>query len=285
MAEKKQRGSGWSIRLAFFFYDLFGYKFLYYLLYPITLFYFFVASNVKESLKKYYAHLGSNFDNWIYYKHLHVFAITLTDRFISKITPEAYAFTYEQDIPIETLEKGAVLVYSHFGGWSASSSGAHVSNKINIVMQEIMNSGMKKIESALGIKSQLNVIDLSQGTVAVSVQIANALMNKELVAMMADRASNEKAEITIPFLNEEANFNKNPFQIAYKMDKPAVVYFIIWAGIQLYKVEYIIITLDKTKNEEEAVHEAAERYVKKYEEVVKRYPDQWFNFYDFWEKK
>ncbi len=286
MENGKQRGSAWSIQLALFLYKLFGYKFLYTLLYPITFFYFLVAKNAKEPLKIYYKNLGIEFNNKIYYEHLRIFAVCMVDRFASKINPENYTFEYENiEIPVKTLESGTVLVYSHFGGWAASSSGVHVKNKIHIVMREAMLDGMREVENALGLKSQLNIIDLNQGTIAVSVQIANALMNEEVVTIMADRASNAKAEMEVLFLNKKARFNKNPFQIAYKTDKPIVAYFIIFAGIQHYKVEYIIIDMDRSKAEDEAVREALIQYVKKFEEIIKQYPNQWFNFYDFWEKK
>jgi len=286
MENGKQRGSAWSIQLALFLYKLFGYKFLYTLLYPITFFYFLVAKNAKEPLKIYYKNLGIEFNNKIYYEHLRIFAVCMVDRFASKINPENYTFEYENiEIPVKTLESGTVLVYSHFGGWAASSSGVHVKNKIHIVMKEAMLDGMREVENALGLKSQLNIIDLNQGTIAVSVQIANALMNEEVVTIMADRASNAKAEMEVLFLNKKAKFNKNPFQIAYKTDKPIVAYFIIFTGIQHYKVEYIIIDMDRSKAEDEAVREALIQYVKKFEEIIKQYPNQWFNFYDFWEKK
>ena len=286
MENGKQRGSAWSIQLALFLYKLFGYKFLYTLLYPITFFYFLVAKNAKEPLKIYYKNLGLEFNNKIYYEHLRIFAVCMVDRFASKINPENYTFEYENiEIPVKTLESGTVLVYSHFGGWAASSSGVHVKNKIHIVMKEAMLDGMREVENALGLKSQLNIIDLNQGTIAVSVQIANALMNEEVVTIMADRASNAKAEMEVLFLNKKAKFNKNPFQIAYKTDKPIVAYFIIFTGIQHYKVEYIIIDMDRSKAEDEAVREALIQYVKKFEEIIKQYPNQWFNFYDFWEKK
>jgi predicted LPLAT superfamily acyltransferase len=60
MAKGKQRGSGWSIRLALSLYRLFGYKFIYYLQYPIAFFYFLVASNAKKPLKIYYKNLYPN---------------------------------------------------------------------------------------------------------------------------------------------------------------------------------------------------------------------------------
>lgn len=285
MQKGKQRGSGWSIKLALFLYKFFGYKVFYYLLYPITFFYFFVAKNVKEPLKIYYKNLGIEFNNKIYYEHLRVFAVCLTDRFVSKINPEHYTFEYDNiDIPIKILKSGTILVYSHFGGWAASSNGAHVHNKINIVMQEAMLEGIRKLEKSIGLKAQLNIIDLNQGSLAVNIQIANALINEEVVAIMADRPANEKAEIKAVFLNKKANFNKSPFQIAYKTDKPILAYFIIHTSIQRYKIEYIIITMDKSQTEANAVKTALTQYVQKFEEIVRKYPNQWFNFYDFWEK-
>lgn len=290
MKTTQQRGSAWSIKLAYTLYKIFGYKFIYYLLYPITFFYFLMARNVKESLAIYYKHLNIEFNNRVYYEHLRVFAICLVDRFVSKVDPQSYDFVYENiEIPTNILEYGTVLVYSHFGGWAASSTGAHVKNKINIVMQEAMLDGIKKIEDSINgqskdEKSNLHIIDLSQGGISVSVQIANALLNEEVVAIMADRASNKKAELEVSFLNEPANFNKNPFQVAYKVDKPILAYFIILVGIKKYKVEYIRIDMDLSKKEDEAVEEALGKYVKKFEEIVKKYPNQWFNFYDFWEK-
>ncbi len=286
MESGKQRGSGWSIQLAVFLYRIFGYKFFYYLLYPITFFYFLVAKNIKESLKIYYENLGIEFKNKIYYEHLRVFAICMTDRFMSKIDPEDYTFEYDNiEIPIKILESGTILVYSHFGGWAASISGVHVKNKINIVMQEAMIDSIKKLEKSIGLKSQLNIIDLNKGTLAVTVQIANALMNEEVVTIMADRASNKKAEMEAVFLNKKAKFNKNPFQIAYKTGKPILAYFIILTGMQKYRVEYIEINMDRSKTEDEAVKVALYQYVKKFEEIVRQYPNQWFNFFDFWENR
>ncbi len=286
MTERTQRGSGWSINLALNIYRFLGYKFLYYFMYPVTFFYFLVAKNAKVGLRAYYQHLNIEFTNKVYFNHLRLFAVCLVDRFISKIDPEHYRFSYEnREVPVKMLESGAILLYSHFGGWAASSNSAKVNNKINIVMKESMLEDIKKLEDRIDAESNLNVIDLDKGTLAVSIEIANALLNDEVVAIMADRASNEKAELVMPFLGEKAKFNKNPFQVAYKVDKPILVYFIIWVGIQHYKVEYMRIDMDKTKNEEKAIATAMTIYVDKLEDIVSAYPNQWFNLYDFWEKK
>lgn len=282
----QQRGSGWSIALVFNLYKVFGYKFIYYLMYPVSFFYFLFASNVKNSLKIYYKNINIEFTNKLYFKHLHTFAVCMVDRFISKVDPKSYEFTFNnKKEATKILNEGTILLYSHFGGWAASSNLANTKNKLNIVMQEVLLEKIKKIENSLEIKNNINIIDLNQGMLKVSITIANALMNNEIVAMMADRTANNKAEIKTDFFNKKALFNKNPFQIAYKTNKPILIFFIALVGIRKYKIEYKIINMDKTKNENESIDIALKEYIKEYEKILTKYPNQWFNFYDFWENE
>ena len=282
----KQRGAAWSIKLVFNLYRLFGYKFIYYLMYPVSLFYALISTNVKEALEDYYKHLGMKMSFNTYYEHSRTFAITMVDRFITKADPQAYKFVYDNpDRPLEIFSNATILVLSHFGGWAASSNSSRSTNVLNIVMQEALKDGIKEIEDSLGYKSTQKIIDINQGPIAVSINIANALMANEVVAIMGDRASNPNATIAVEFLGEEALFNKNPFQIAHKMQKPLVCYFVMLTGLQEYKIEFIEIDVDYEKKADEAIEEAVLEYVKKYEEVVRRYPQQWFNLYDFWQKK
>lgn len=283
--ETKQRGSGWSIKLVFNLYKIFGYKFIYYLMYPVSFFYFLFASNVRSSLKIYYKHLGVNFTNKVYFEHLRIFAITMVDRFITKVSPQDYEFVYD-DLQrlVEISSKANMIIFSHFGGWASASNFSKSDNQMNIVMQESLMESIKSIENSLGQKSRVNIIDINQGAIASSISIANALQRDELVAVMGDRTASKNANKAMKFLGEDANFNQNPFQIAYKMDKPMVVYFVILKGMQKYKIEFIEIDIDRLKPKDIAIENAMKKYVKSYESIVKQYPNQWFNFYDFWEK-
>ncbi len=281
----KQRGSGWSIKLVFNLYKIFGYRFIYILMYPVSLFYALISTNVKVALKDYYAHLGIEMSFYRYFEHSRIFAVTMVDRFITKADPASYKFVYDNpDRPLEIFSNATILMFSHFGGWAASSNASRSSNTMNIVMQEAMKDTIKDIEDEIGYKDTQKIIDINKGPIAVSISIANALMANEVVAIMADRASNPNATIAVDFLGEKALFNKNPFQIAYKMKKPLVAYFVMLTGMQEYKIEFIEIDVDYSKKANEAIQEAVLTYVHKYEEVVKRHPQQWFNLYDFWKK-
>lgn len=282
----KQRGSGWSIKLVFNLYKLFGYKFVYYFMYPISFFYFIFAHNVRKSLKDYYNTLGLTFNNFVYFTHLRVFAVCMVDRFISKCDPSAYNFIYEEKEKLQKdLNKKTVLLFSHFGGWAASSNDPISDNTVNIVMKEITLDSIKSIEDSIEKKvSNTKVIDQSMGQIPVSIEIANAISNDEIIAIMSDRPTSEKYKYKIKFFNKDAYFNQNPFKIAFRTKTPIVAYFVIHKGIQEYSVKTVKINLDFNLNEKEAIHLAIKQYVELFEDILKEYPNQWFNFYNFWEK-
>lgn len=283
----KQRGSGWSIKLAFTLYKLFGYKFVYYIMYPVSFFYFIFASNVKESLKIYYKNLGLEFNSWIYFEHLRMFAICLVDRFISKYDSSSYEFIYEKRETIsKMMDNKTILLFSHFGGWASSSSNPVTKNRINVIMHEVILDSIKEIEDSIGNKiSNINVIDQSMGQIPVSIEIANAISNDEVIAIMADRPTSDKYKYKTKFFNKDAYFNKNPFKISYKTKTPILCCFVVNIGLQKYKVETIKLNLDFNLKEKEAIDIAIKEYVKLFEGILLKYPNQWFNFYNFWESK
>ena len=283
----EQRGSGWSINLVFTLYKILGYRFIYILMYPVTFFYFLFAPKVKKSLSDYYNNIEKPFSNKIYFEHLRIFAVCMVDRFITKLTDEEFNFNYESKEKMSALlEEGCIVLHSHYGGWAASANNdtKDINNKVNIVMQEALLDSIKDIENSKELEDNLNIIDLNRGGIAVSIEIANALLNNEIVAIMGDRASNEKGEVEIEFFGKEASFNKNPFQIAYKTNKPILVYFIVFKSMKTYSVEYTKIELDKTVEEKVAVEKAMNIYINMYENTIQNHPNQWFNFYNFWKK-
>lgn len=158
-----QRGSGWSIKLVYNLYKLFGYRFVYYLMYPVTFFYFIFASNVKIALRDYYKHLNKPFGNKVYFHHLRHFAICMCDRFISKVDSNDYTFeliNYEEFY--SSLDCGGIIAMSHIGGW-ATAGNSFRDYPMNIVMQEVMLEEIKQIENSIEkTVSNVKVIDLSK---------------------------------------------------------------------------------------------------------------------------
>lgn len=284
----QQRGSGWSIKLVYNLYKLFGYTFVYYLMYPVSYFYYLKARNVKDALSIYYQQIDKEFTAKVHHDHLRHFAICMCDRFISKTNPDDYTFEIEDEKNFEEeLAKGGILLLSHYGGWaSGANCFKHLGIKMHIVMQEVLMNNIKAIEDSIATEenSFLHVIDTAKGGIAVTLDIANALSSNELVAMMADRATSKKGKKGVLFFGKEGYFNKNPFEIAYKMDKPLIALFISYIKPQHYKIDYIKIVMNQENNMDEEVTRCMKVYAQRFENAIKNYPQGWFNFYDFWEK-
>lgn len=288
MNKTKQRGSAWSIKLAVWFYKLFGYMPFFILLYPITFVYYIKATNVRKALKLYYKQIDTPFSEWKYFEHLRRFAIVMTDRFISKIDSSSYKLIIDdKKMAIDEIKNGAVILFSHFGGWSVMLELLKDINiKINVVMQEAIKKEIKDVEDSLINASNdkykneyVNIIDLSKNSLLdVSMSIANALSNKEIIAMMGDRVNNPKRVVEVPFFGENIKFNKTPFELAQKSKLPLVVYFVFYKKPRVYELKHF--TIKPTKD----IYDLVRQYAIIYENAVKSAPNQWFNLYDFWLK-
>ena len=285
----KQRVGGLVVRTLYKLYRLFGYKFVYFSLYFVVFYYFLFARNVRESLRIYYNHLNIKFSNALYFKHLLYYAITTSDRFISKSDPELYTIINpNKKLLLEEIKNGSIILTNHLGGWATAVNYFNYSNtKFHIVMNEMMIKSAKEFEEIIQKKNNnsVNIIDLSKGSISSYITIANALLNNESVAMMGDRAINAKDNYKLNFFGEKANFNKNPFVIAYKTKKPIILIFVVYEKLLQYKEIFYKIELDYNLPIEEAVTKSMEQYITYLSSILKEHPTQWFNFYNFWEKK
>ena len=285
----KQRVGGLVVRTLYKLYRLFGYKFVYFSLYFVVFYYFLFARNVRESLNIYYKHLNIKFSNTLYFKHLLHYAITTSDRFISKSNPELYTIINpDKKLLLQEIKNGSILLANHLGGWATAINYFNYSNtKFHIVMNEMMIKSAKEFEDIIEKKNtnSVNIIDLSKGSISSYITIANALLNNESVALMADRAIDPKDNYKIDFFGEKANFNKNPFVIAYKTKKPIILIFVVYEKLLQYKELFYKVELDYNLPVEQAVTEGMEEYVEYLSSILIQYPTQWFNFYNFWEKK
>ena len=97
---------------------------------------------------------------------------------------------------------------------------------------------------------------------------------------MADRVVDPTKPVAVNFLNEKVNFNRSPFDIAIKTKRPIMAVFIIKIGLKHYKL--IVKDLNLKNNTTESL---AQNYANTLEKIVKEYPHQWYNFYDFFKEK
>jgi len=276
---KKDNSFGYTLLL--FIYKILGYKVVAFILNFIALYYVLFAKKVKKDLQSYYEALGIELTNKVFFRHIKTFAISLLDRFVSRIDPEEFKYTgIDQDILNILKDGGGLVLLSHFGGWASSTHNLSTENipPMNVVMQDNTNKSMQDVEESAKNESKQNVkiIDVNQGAFATNIQIANVLMEGEIVAMMADRVADEKRKVKVSFFSKDVYINKDPFDIAKRMNKPMVVVHTINKGSKSYEAHYY-----KLDSDSKSIEQNAQEYMDILEETVKKHPYQWYNFYNY----
>ena len=106
------------------------------------------------------------------------------------------------------------------------------------------------------------------------------------MCLTADRVFGSPKTLHRSFLGQQAAFPLGPFATAQCLDVPVLAIFVMKTGWNSYHVDVNDLSLTEeergTMKRREQVERLAERYVAALEKNVKRFPEQWFNYYEFW---
>ena len=120
------------------------------------------------------------------------------------------------------------------------------------------------------------------GYTQVSVEIDNALTHGEVVSIPADRVWGSQKSIQLPFLGHEARFPMGPFSVATMRGLDVVCVNVMKTSTRGYLILVTPLDYDKEAPRREQTRQLAEAYVSVLEGTVRRYPTQWYNYFDFW---
>jgi len=214
----------------------------------------------------------------------YIFGQTLVDKtvlFSGMKNELTFDFDGEENLRQISEEKtGGILVSAHIGNWDIAGNflNSRIQKEINIVMYDREHQEIKKYFEALHTKKQMNIIPIKDDMSHI-FGISNAISNKEFVCIHGDRFVKGSKTVTKNFLGEDAHFPYGPFAIASKFDVPVVFVF----AVKETKKHYHLFC-SKPKIYRNLPDEMLNDYVAIVETMTKKYPEQWFNYFNFWEK-
>ena len=112
--------------------------------------------------------------------------------------------------------------------------------------------------------------------------VNEAIDNNEIVSMPADRIVGSTKAVTSCFLGAPARFPIGPLSVATMKGLDVLAVNVVKVASKRYKVVATTLSYDKDTLRKEQMQELSDSYVAELERIVRRYPSQWFNFYDFW---
>ena len=222
------------------------------------------------------------------YKNHFIFGQVVLDRFAifagNKNYFESEIIGYEHFSRLEKGDKGFIIASSHIGNFEIGGYLLQLENKR---MNALVYSGETKTVQSNRAKVLENnninlipVLDDMSHLFAVNA----ALQNGEIVSMPCDRHLGSNKSVECDFLNGKADFPIGAFAIAATFDVEVLAVFIIKESCKKYTAYVRSVKIDQKDNEtkRERVERYVRSYVKEVETIVKEYPEQWFNYYEFW---
>jgi len=113
-------------------------------------------------------------------------------------------------------------------------------------------------------------------------EIERVLQNGETVSMPADRMLGSKKSLRLPFLGKEAAFPQGPFSVAAMHSLDVLTVNVMKTAPLRYKIIIRPLDYDKAAPRKAQISQLAKAYVAELERIVRRYPTQWYNYFDFW---
>lgn len=112
----------------------------------------------------------------------------------------------------------------------------------------------------------------------------DALASGEIVSIPGDRIFGSPRFVECSFMGSTARFPLGPYMMALQRGVPTVAIFVMKESAYRYQVYIRQIQTDDRKfaSRQEKAANLAQHFASEIEAILKRYPEQWFNYYEFW---
>ncbi len=220
------------------------------------------------------------------YKNHFVFGQIILDRFAvyAGVRFDINIIGNEHFVKLVNRPEGFLILSSHIGNYELA--GYHFASKtkpINALVYfgetETVMENRKKMFADKNVKMIPVRSDMSH-----IFHINDALLNGEAVSMPSDRVFGSPKYVECSFLGEKAKFPIGPFAVCLQRALPAIAIFVMKEKNTKYTIYVEKIDLPtKYATIRQGVSDMAQEYVSKMEDVLQKYPTQWFNYYNFWE--
>ncbi|MEQ8304694.1 MAG: lipid A biosynthesis acyltransferase [Cyclobacteriaceae bacterium] len=223
------------------------------------------------------------------YRNYYLFAQTLLDRIIVQRGNDIpFTFELEGEENLRALVqkgRGGLLMSAHIGNWEvAAQLLGDFRTKVNIVMFDEEHRALKEYLDNITGGRKVNVIPVKDDLSHI-YSIGEALQSNELVCLHADRFLPGNKTRVMNFFSAPAEFPIGPFALASTFRVPVSFVF----GIKESATHYHLfggpmLEFEESLPKEAVVDKLMTLFIKRFEEMVRCYPEHWFNYYDFWQK-
>ncbi len=185
---------------------------------------------------------------------------------------------------------GAILVSPHLGNWELGGLGlADLGYRLNVLTfreaNEKVNDLREKVRGERGIG--IIYVDRDDTSPLAIIEAINALRRNEILCLLGERDGSSNT-IMIDFFGKSTPFPTGAAYLSLASGAPIIPVFVL-----LEEDRYATLMDDPIYfkgghgQHAQAIFSGMVQLAAVFERYIKQYPDQWYNFFDFWkvEKK
>lgn len=289
----KTRGGVWGYLFFIFLINKLGITAAYFFLSMVVLYFIPFAPKATKSIWYYSRNiLRKNRRSSIgmlflsYYR----FGQTLIDKIaIGNGMKANYDFRFENyDKFLDVLNDGtgAIIIGAHVGSWEIGAPFFDdYGKKIHVVLYDAEYKRIKELLKNKTTPADFNLIPVNTDDLNHVFAIKDAIDKKEYVCFQGDRYINAERCLEGVLMGKKANFPLGPFLLAVKMKVPVIFYFAMRKPGKAYKFHFIPAEPAVKSTAIRPEQQLLNQYITALEAILNDYPEQWFNYYTFWNDK
>jgi predicted LPLAT superfamily acyltransferase len=199
---------------------------------------------------------------------------------------DKFKFIHEGKENLLEMRDGGILISGHIGNWEVGGKALdYFGKKINLVILDGEEQAIKNYISDILTDRNVHFIKIGNDFSHL-FKIKQALENKELIAFLGDRFIDGNQTVKIDFLGEPALFPLGPWHMASYFNVPVSYVFAVKDSRKQYRFyaspSKIIPYVRNPMQRSELVMDSIKEYVSEFERITRKYPLQWYNYYNFW---
>lgn len=183
---------------------------------------------------------------------------------------------------------GAILVSPHLGNWELGGLGlADQGYKINVLTFREPDEKVNELREAVRRERGIGFIyvDRHDSSPLAIIEAVNALRRNEVLALLGERDGSSNT-IQVEFFGRPTAFPVGAAYLALASGAPIIPVFVpLENGRYATLMEEAIYVQGGHGRHPAAIRGGMERLVAVFERYIRRYPDQWYNFFEFWDTK
>jgi len=183
---------------------------------------------------------------------------------------------------------GAILVSPHLGNWELGGLGlADLGYTVNVLTfrepDERVNQLREMVRQERGIR--FIYVDRHDTSPLAIIEAVNALRRNEVLALLGERDGSSNT-IRMDLFGKPTDIPVGAAYLALASGAPIIPVFVpLENGGYSTIMDQAIYFRGGHGRHAEAIQAGMERLMAVFESYIRRYPDQWYNFFDFWGEK